>query len=86
MVEKFSLGDQIRETHKRYKNMDDFKSYINAMDQDYESEGAIFNGYIYEINTPQFNLVNRSQYGNGFDFNHEIFEHPGNNCFTPTKG
>ena len=36
--------------------------------------------------TPQFNKVNGSQYGNGYDFKHEIIEHRGNNCFTPTKG
>ena len=47
---------------------------------------AIFNGYIYKFNTPQFNLVNRSQCGNGCDFKHEIFEYRGNNCFIPTKG
>ena len=42
--------------------------------------------YIYKINTPQFNKVNRSQYGNGCDFKHEILEYRGNNCFIPTKG
>ena len=59
---------------------------IKAIDQDYQSEDATFNGYIYKINTPQFNLVNRSQYGNGCDFKHEIIEYRGNNCFIPTKG
>ena len=38
-----------------------------------------------KINTPQFNLVNRSQYGNGCDFKQEIIEYRGNNCFIPTK-
>ena len=36
--------------------------------------------------TPQFNLGNRSQYGNGCDFKHEIIAYRSNNCFTPTKG
>ena len=31
-------------------------------------------------------MVNRSQYGNGYDFKHEIIEYRGNNCFIPTKG
>ena len=39
-----------------------------------------------KTDTPQFNKVNRSQYGNGCDFKHEIIEYRGNNCFTPTKG
>ena len=38
------------------------------------------------INTPQFNLVNRTQYGNGCDFKHEIIEYRGNICFMPTTG
>ena len=45
----------------------------------------IFSGYIYKIDTPQFNLVNRGQKGNGCDFKHEIIEYRGNNCFVPTK-
>ena len=32
------------------------------------------------------NLVNRSQYGNGCDFKHEIIECQGTDCFIPTKG
>ena len=35
-------------------------------------------------NTPQFNLVNRSQFGNDCDFKHEIIEYRGNKCFIPT--
>ena len=78
-------GDQIRQTVTRFKIMDKFEAYINSLDQDYHSEDAIFNGYIYELDTPQFNKENRSQYGNGCDFKHEINEYQGNNCFIPTK-
>ena len=66
--------------------MNDFEAYINSIDKGYDAEDAIFNGYIYKLNTPQFNKVNRSQYGNGCDFKHEIIEYRGNNCFIPTKG
>ena len=86
MVGKLSVVDQIRETHIRFRNINDHESYINAFDQDYESEDAIFKGYIYENNTPQFSLVIRSQYGNGCDFKHEIIEYRDNNCLIPTKG
>ena len=44
MVGKLSLGDQIRETHIRFRNMDDFKSYVIAIDEGYESKDAIFIG------------------------------------------
>ena len=86
MVGNLKVGDQIRQTNIRFRNMDDFEAYINAIDEGYDAEDAIFNGDIYKINTPQFNKVNRSQYGNGCDFKHEIIEYRGNNCFIPTKG
>ena len=86
MVGKLKIGDQIRQTHIRFRNISDFEAYINSIDQDYDSEDSIFNGYIYKIDTPQFKKVNRSQYGNGCDFKHEIIEYRGNNCFIPTKG
>ena len=80
------VGDQGRRTHIRFRNISDYEAYINAIDQDYDSEDAIFNGYIYKINTPQFNKVNRSQYGNGCSFDKIIVEYRGNNCYIPTKG
>ena len=86
MVGNLKVVDQIRQTNFRFRNVDDYQAYINAIDQDYESEDAFFNGYIYKMDTPQFNKVNRSQYGNCCDFKQEIFEYRGNNCFIPTKG
>ena len=68
MVGNLKVGDQIRQTNIRFKNMDDFEAYINSIDKDYDAEDAIFNGHIFKINTPQFNKVNRSQYGNGCGF------------------
>ena len=85
MVGNLKVGDQIRQTNIRFRNISDYEAYINAIDVDYDSEDSIFNGYIYKINTPQFNKVNRSQYGNGCDFKHEIIKYRGNNCFIPTK-
>ena len=85
MVGNLEVGDQIRQTHSRFRKIDDFESYINSIDQDYDSDYSIFNGYIFKLDTPQFNKVNRSQYGNGCDFKHEIIEYRANNCFIPTK-
>ena len=86
MIGNLKIGDQIRQTHVRFRNMDDYEAYINSIDQDYDSEDAIFSGYIYKLNTPQFNKVNRSQYGNGCSFDKIIIEYRGNNCYIPTKG
>ena len=66
-------------------NITDYEAYINSISEGYDAEVNILNGYIYKINTPQFNLVNRSQYGNGCDFKHENIENQGDNCFIPTK-
>ena len=86
MVVTLTVGDQIRQTHIRFRNISNYEAYINSIDEGYDAEDSIFNGYVYKINTPQFNLVSRSQYGNGCDFKHEIIENRGNDCFIPTKG
>ena len=59
---------------------------MNAIGQDYEPDDATFSEHIYKFNTPQFNLVNRSLYGNGCDFKHQIFEYRGKNCYSPSNG
>ena len=85
MVGNLKVGDQIRQTHSKFRNMDDSEAYINSIDQDYDSEDTIFNGYFYKTETPQFNKINRSQYGNGCSFNKINVEYQGNKCFIPTK-
>ena len=42
MVGKLLLGDQIRSIYFRFRNMDDFECYINAIDEGYEAEDSIF--------------------------------------------
>ena len=86
MIGKSKIGDKICQTHIRFRNITDFEAYINSIDEGYVAEDAIFNGYLHKINIPQLNLINRSQYGNGCDFKHEIIEYRGNNCFIPTEG
>ena len=85
MVGNLKVGNQIRQTHIRFRKMAYFESYINAIDEGYDAEDAISNGYFYKLNTQQFNKVIRSQYGNGCDFKHKIIEYHGNNCYIPTK-
>ena len=41
---------------------------------------------MYELNTPEFKKVNRSEYGRGTDFKQDIVEFIGNNCYIPTSG
>ena len=86
MIGNLQIGDQIRQTHIRFRNISDYEAYINSIDQDYDSDDSIFNGYIYKIDTPQFKKVNRSLYGNGCNFDKIFIEYRGNNCYIPTKG
>ena len=86
MVGSLKVGDQIRQTHIRFRNMEEFEALINAIDEGYDAGDAIFNDYNYKLDTPQLNKVNRSQYSNAFDLKHEVFEYRGNNCSIATKG
>ena len=70
----------------RFRNMDDFERFINAIDVDYDSEDFTFAGYVFILNTPHFNRVLKAQYGRGTDFKQDIVEYHGQNCFIPTSG
>ena len=80
------IGPDEHKTNLRFKNMDDFESYINAIDDDYDSEDVTFTGYVYQLNTPKFNRVNRSHYGRGANFGQDVVENIGNKCYIPTGG
>ena len=86
MAGTLKVGNQIRQTHIRFRNISDYEAYINSIDEGYVAEDAISNGYIYKIKTAQFKKVNKSQYGNGCVFKHEVIEYRGSNCYIPTKG
>ena len=76
-----------QKTNIRFKNVDDFESYINAIDNSgYDSDDVIFTRWLYKLNTPKFKKVNRSQYGRGTGFKQDIVEYIGNNCYIPTSG
>ena len=44
MIGNLKIGDQIRQTHIRFRNISDYEAYINSIDQDYDSDDCIFNG------------------------------------------
>ena len=43
---KMIIGPVEHKTNIRFKNMDDFERYINAIDVDYDSEDVTFTGYV----------------------------------------
>ena len=87
LIGSMLVGELEQKTNVRFKNVDDFESYINAIDNSgYESEDVIFTGWLYKLNTPEFKKVNRSQFGRGTGFKQDIVEYIGNNCYIPTSG
>ena len=75
LIGSMLLGEIEQKTNIRFKNVVDFESYINAIDNSgYDSEDVIFTGWLYRLNTPEFKKVNRSQYGRGTDFKQDIVE------------
>ena len=76
-----------QKTNLRFKHFVVFETYVNAVDKSgYESDDVTFTGWLYEVNTPEFNKVNRSRYGKGTNFEQDIVEYTGNNCYIPTSG
>ena len=87
LIGSMLVGEIEQKTNIRFKNVDDFESYINAIDNSgYDSEDVVFTGWLYKLNTLEFKKVNRSQYGRGTDFKQDIVEYIGNNCYIPTSG
>ena len=54
------IGPVEHKTNNRFKNMDDFESYMNAIDFLYDSEDVIFTGYVYILSTPNSMLLNEA--------------------------
>ena len=80
------IGPIEHKTNIRFKIMDDFESFLNAIDIDHDREDVTFTGYVYKLNTPQSNVVRRIAYGRGTNYMQEIVEYHGQNCYIPTSG
>ena len=80
------IGPIEQKTNVRYKNLDDFESFINAIDTDYDSEDVTFTGYVYKWKTPQFKIAKRSCYGKGTNYMQEIVESHRQDCYILTTG
>ena len=80
------IGEIEQRKNIRIRNFEDFDPYMIAIDVYYDSEDFIFTGWLYNLNSSQFNKANRSQNGKGTDFKQDINGYIGNNCFIPTSG
>jgi len=87
LIGSILVGELEQKTNSRFKFIDDFESYVSAIDNTgYDSEDVIFTGWLYILNTLEFKRVNRSQYGRGTGFKQDIVEYIGNICYTSTSG
>ena len=66
-------------TKIRFRNMDDFESYINAIDVDYDSGDVTFTGSVHKLNTPELKVLKRSASAKGTKYIQEIVEYNGQN-------
>ena len=61
-------GPVDRRPNNRFRIMDDFESYINARDIDYDSGDVTFTGFVYKFFTPQLNVVKQSAYAKSTNY------------------
>ena len=85
LIASMLIGEVEQRTNIRYKNIDDFEIYVDAIDVGYDSEDVIFKTRLSKLNTFEFNKKNRSQNGSGTDFKQDNVESIGSNCYNPTS-
>ena len=79
-----TISDDFIGEHKpaaalRFKNIGHYESYIFTIDKDYADDvDTIFTGQLYRVNTPEYNILSRSEYGKGTDFKINVVEVIGN--------
>ena len=55
LIGSMLVGELEQKTNIRFKNVGDFESYINAIDNSgYDSEDVVFTGWLYKLNTLEF--------------------------------
>ena len=80
------IGPVKQKTNIRFRNMDDFESYINAIDVDYDSADVTLTGYVYKLHAPQFKFVKRIAYVKGTNYLEKVIDYHGQNCSIPIFG
>ena len=69
MVRTMVVEENKKNTNFRLRIFKVYETYINNLDENgYESDDAVFTGYLYKLETPIFFLVNRSGPRKGTDF------------------
>ena len=59
MIVSLLIGYVEHRTNFKFDNVDVFETYIDATDADYDSQDVIVTGWLCQLNTLEFNRVNR---------------------------
>ena len=80
------IGPVEQKTNIRFRSMDAFENYLNAIDIDYDSKDVTFTGYVYILNTPELKVVKERAYAKGTNYMKKMVKYRGQNCYIPTSG
>ena len=81
-----AIGSVEDKINTRFRNMDDFESFIKAIDFDYDGKDVTFTMFVCKLSTPQFKVVKGSAYSKGTNYMKEIVEYHGQNVYIPSSG
>ena len=56
------IGSVELQANIRFRKMDGFQGYANAIEVDYDSENVNFNGFVYKLKTLSFKVVKQNVY------------------------
>ena len=84
LVGNLTINGIKMKTNMRFKNMTDFKSYIEKVDEKYYGEDVVYEGDVFQLNQPEFKPIKRSKFGKGSNHLFDIEEYVGTNCYIPT--
>ena len=84
LVGQMTINGIKKKTNMRFKNINDFESYIGKIDEKYDGEDVVFQGDAFQLPQPDFKPIKRSNYGKGSNHLFDIEEYFGTNCYIPT--
>ena len=80
------VGPVKHKTNIKFRNMDDFASYVGAIYIEYDREDVTVTGYVYKLNTPQFKVVKQPAYAKRTNYMKKNVDYRGQNLFILTCG
>ena len=83
LVGDITINGIKKKTNMHFKNINDYESYIEKIDEKYDGEDVVFEGDAFQLNQPEFKPIKRSKFGKGSNHLFDIEEYVGTNCYIP---